>query len=208
MTLNIYQQYVIYLQFLEQNGFSSEQKNFLEKHHILPLHGGGKKEGPIVLCTVHNHTLAHYYRYLAYGQLGDKVAYQMRWNQKLGFTHRGLLSAKINKQRGNLFWNSEWQREQGKKGGKNKKGGSQNTKKQRLARSKVGNTYGFGSENPKKFFFRSKGGLKNSKKQKRGRSKSGLKSQSEVLRYALSKIIIWEYKTSTDYCLLIVLPQE
>jgi len=42
----------------------------LEKHPILFLHDGGNKN---VLCSPKNHTLAHYYRYLAYGQLGDKV---------------------------------------------------------------------------------------------------------------------------------------
>lgn len=32
----------------------------LEKHPILPLHDGGKKDGPVVLCSAKHHTLAHY----------------------------------------------------------------------------------------------------------------------------------------------------
>lgn len=79
MTFNIYEQLIVYLLQLEKQSDFFHKKPILEKHHILPLHDGGKKEGSIVFCTPQNHTLAHYYRYLAYGQLGDKVAYQMRW---------------------------------------------------------------------------------------------------------------------------------
>lgn len=42
-TMNIYHQFIIYLQFLEQKGFSLDEKVHLEKHHILPFHAGGKK---------------------------------------------------------------------------------------------------------------------------------------------------------------------
>lgn len=64
----IYEQFIKYLKEKEKN-LTLIDKN-LEKHHILPLHAGGQKDGPIILCTQQNHTLAHYYRYLSYGELG------------------------------------------------------------------------------------------------------------------------------------------
>lgn len=90
----------------------------LEKHHILPLHAGGQKNGPIVLCSRQNHTLAHYYRYLALGQRGDFVSFTMRWNQRVGLKERTQLAVEKNKQLKNTFWNSNWQSMQGQKGGK------------------------------------------------------------------------------------------
>ena len=70
---NIYTQYIDYLKKKTKN------KNLdLEKHHIIPLHDKGEKSGEIVLCTSQQHTLAHYYRFLAYGQKGDLIAFTMR----------------------------------------------------------------------------------------------------------------------------------
>ena len=80
----IYEQFIDYLIGLEKHGFTPNEQKNLEKHHILPYHDGGSKEGSVVLCTSKNHTLAHYYRYLAYGQKGDLVAFTMRWNQTFG----------------------------------------------------------------------------------------------------------------------------
>lgn len=79
---NIYDQFIKYLKKEEKklnklNKKERQDKN-LEKHHILPLHDKGKRKGPIILCTSKNHTLAHYYRYLAFKQNGDLVAFQMR----------------------------------------------------------------------------------------------------------------------------------
>jgi hypothetical protein len=79
---NIYYQFIDYLK-KEEKKLNKNHKN-LEKHHIVPLHDGGKKNGSIVLCTTKNHTLAHYYRYLAFRQKGDYIAFIMRWNQKIG----------------------------------------------------------------------------------------------------------------------------
>jgi hypothetical protein len=112
---NIYEQFINYLK--EEEKKLSLKNNHLEKHHILPLHTGGKKDGQIVLCTSKNHTLAHYYRYLVYKERGYKVAYIMRWNQKIGNKERALLAVEKNKKLKNLFWNSQWQSNQGKKGG-------------------------------------------------------------------------------------------
>nr|AOC61644.1 putative H-N-H homing endonuclease [Gloeotilopsis planctonica] len=90
----------------------------LEKHHIIPFHCGGLKNGPIVFCTPQNHVLAHYYRYLAYRQKGDLVAFTMRQNQKINSRTRALLGVEIHKKNKTNFYNSAWQAEQGKKGGK------------------------------------------------------------------------------------------
>ncbi|BDA51904.1 hypothetical protein COCOBI_pt-2070 (chloroplast) [Coccomyxa sp. Obi] len=81
------------------------------------------------------------YRYQAFGDKGDELAYLMRLNDS---NERAQLRAKAailaNRQRGNGFFNSDWQRVQGAKGGK--VGGSMNTPEQQKARSTVGKTYG------------------------------------------------------------------
>jgi hypothetical protein len=140
---NIYEQFIEHLT-KEEKKLNLNDKN-LEKHHILPLHSGGQKDGPVVLCTQKNHTLAHYYRYLVYKERGDKVAYIMRWNQKLGIRERSLLAVEKNRKLKNLFWNSNWQSEQGKKGGL--KGGKANTFAQKKSRQQIGLTYGEKSKN-------------------------------------------------------------
>lgn len=108
---NIYDQFIDYLK-------KEERSLNLEKHHILPFYDKGRSNEPIVLCSAKNHTLAHYYRYLAYGQRGDFVVFTMRRNQKIEKIERALLAVEKNKQFKNGFWNSEWQALQGKKGGK------------------------------------------------------------------------------------------
>jgi hypothetical protein len=50
----IYEQFIEYLKTKEKN-LDLNNKN-LEKHHILPLHTGGKKDGEVVLCTFKDHT--------------------------------------------------------------------------------------------------------------------------------------------------------
>lgn len=50
----------------------------LEKHRILPQHAGGtyKIDENIVRCSFVDHRLAHYYRFLAYRQKVDLIAFQ------------------------------------------------------------------------------------------------------------------------------------
>ena len=172
----------------------------------MPLHDGSKKNGPVVFCSCREHTLAHYYRYLAYGQKGDFVAFTMRWNQKVGSYERALLSVEVNRKQKNTFWNSQWQSLQGKKGGI--KEGSVNRFKQYKARQKVGLCYGFAlnTENQKKA--RQRGGLKNSIKQKIGRSKGGILKQRPKLKKFLSKKKVWEHKKKGKTVKIIVPPQE
>lgn len=86
---NIYDQFIEYLKEEEKN--LNLKNNDLEKHHILPLHAGGKKDGPIVICTSKNHILAHYYRYLVYKEIGDKVAYIMRNGGTMSTKERSAL---------------------------------------------------------------------------------------------------------------------
>lgn len=117
----IYDQFIEYLK-IEENKLKLKEiylKKYsnLEKHHILPKHAGGINDS-VVICTKRHHTLAHYYRYLQYGEAGDKIAYTMRWNLPDGLDNRIKLAIETNKKRGNSFWNSDWQKEQGKKGGK------------------------------------------------------------------------------------------
>ena len=115
--MDIYVDVINYLKKDEKHLLKKTNHRNLERHHIIPFHQGGFKEGPVILCTSRNHALAHYYRYLDYKQKGDFVAFTMRSNQRIGSSERAFLAVKKNKLVGNLFWDSKWQAKQGKKGG-------------------------------------------------------------------------------------------
>lgn len=136
-TINIYEQFIKYLKDQEKNLKLKDKylkKNSdLEKHHILPLHAGGKKEGPVVICTSKNHTLAHYYRYLIYNEVGDKVAYTMRHGSIISTKDRSLLGVQKMERDKINFFNPNWQSLQGSKVKKVKK-----TKKQVESCKKTG----------------------------------------------------------------------
>ncbi len=72
----------IYQQFIE----SFKTKKYmtgtrLEKHHILPLHAGGNNNfDNLILLSIEDHALAHFYRFLAYLDKNDKLAYLFRKN--------------------------------------------------------------------------------------------------------------------------------
>lgn len=159
---DIYSQYINYLQKLESFGLNPAEE--VEKHHSIPKHTGYSTK-LVVYCTQANHTLAHYYRFLAYGEKGDRVAYRMRKNQSINSRERALLAVEKNKRLALGFWNSEFQSKQGKKGGK--VGGLQNTIKQKAARQKVGLKYG---------------------------AKTGSQNQSLRLKKSLSKQRLWFYE--------------
>lgn len=89
--MNIYEQYIIYLRKLESLGLDPNQG--IEKHHITPLHVDIKSTD-VVYCSTKNHTLAHFYRFLAFRERGDWVAYTMRKNQKTNAFERSLLAVK------------------------------------------------------------------------------------------------------------------
>jgi hypothetical protein len=132
---DIYKQFIEYLKSIESPKNLDLNPN-LEKHHIVPKHAGGALSSEVVICCSSNHMLAHFYRFLAYGERGDWVCYCMRKNQKISTRDRALLGVEKCKKLGINFWNSEWQRKQGKKGGKIS--GLKNTPKQFAARSQVG----------------------------------------------------------------------
>jgi hypothetical protein len=118
---NIYTQFIEYLWMKE---YPKEKK--LEKHRILPQHDGGTYDiDNVVLCSFEDHRLAHFYRYLAYQQQGDLIAWQLMNGQdeearrtlasyagKIG----GKASSKINKKKLKLFYDPEWQKLHGYKG--------------------------------------------------------------------------------------------
>lgn len=114
----------------------------LEKHHVIPLHAGGDNSlENIIRISPEDHVAAHFYRYQAYGKLGDKVAYEMRiadTNERAKARAQAAVAA--NKEKKQLFWDSDWQTIQGKKGGA--VAGKMNTPAQWAARQKVGLRYG------------------------------------------------------------------
>lgn len=171
--MDIYEQFIAHLLELEKH-LLLEPDSDIEKHHILPFHDGGLKLSSTVYCSSTNHTLAHYYRYLAYGQKKDLVAFIMRRNQKIGIKERVALSIQKNQQLGQ---NANWQSEQGKKEGRI--GGLKKSLKQQAPRSRVGLTASYGllaAEKQRKE--NQPGGSKNSLKQKEARSRVGIQKQS------------------------------
>ena len=81
----------------------------------MPFHAGGIKKGLTVKCTAKDHILAHYYRFITYGELGDKVCFQMRKNQTMSVSDRSALGiAKMRKIK-ICFFSSQWQSTQGSK---------------------------------------------------------------------------------------------
>ena len=68
----------------------------VEKNRIIPKHAGGSNEiNNIVLVSTKNHTLVHYYRFLAYQEKGDWVAYVMGKDQKTNIRVFGSLLAVV-----------------------------------------------------------------------------------------------------------------
>lgn len=105
----IYEQFIEYL------------KKEESKYHILPLHAGGLKNDPVVLCTNKNHTLAHYYRFWSYNEVGDLVAYKMMSGFTMSSQERALLGVQKMKRDKINFFNPTWQSKQGSKKKKLKK---------------------------------------------------------------------------------------
>lgn len=114
----------------------------MEKHHIIPLHAGGDNSPEnIIRISPEDHVAAHFYRHQAFGEIGDKVAYEMRIadTNELAML-RAQAAVAANREKKNLFWDRDWQALQGRKGGS--KGGSRNTPEQRKARQTVGLVWG------------------------------------------------------------------
>lgn len=160
----------IYQQFIE--AFKQKKYVFpirLEKHHILPLHAGGKNNSEnIVLLSIEDHALAHFYRFLSYKDKNDKLAYLFRKNDNSeAFLLRSQQALKSREKKGLLkrFQDSKAQALLGKKGGKI--AGSLNTASQKKARSIVGKKYG---------------------------KIVGKSNQSLLLKKLLTMFMVWEYE--------------
>jgi len=159
---NIYDQFI---NSLESKKYTTD--TLLERHHIRPKHaGGGDEKENIILCNAEDHMLAHAYRFMAFGEKGDRAAYLLRKNQTTEARQvMQELAIEANRKKGNLFWNNEWQRKQGLKGGF--LGGSANTAAQFLARRAVGLLHG---------------------------PIVGRSRQSEHLKACLTRRIVWRHK--------------
>lgn len=145
-----------------------DQPNIVfEKHHILPRFAGGTDDVEnIILLTPRQHILVHLLRYLELGQKQDFRAYVLRKATKnVDLSSHGKRMAEYHKQNKTTFWDSQFQSEQGKKGGK--KGGSAKTPLQQKARSKVGTKWG---------------------------SIVGLSNQSDHLKEVLSYIMVFSHE--------------
>lgn len=114
----------------------------MERHHVTPLHAGGDNlPENLIRISPEDHVAAHFYRHQAFGEIGDKVAYEMRTadtNERAMLRAQAAVAA--NQKKKQLFWDRDWQAMQGRKGGLI--GGSRNTPEQWTARQAVGLKYG------------------------------------------------------------------
>lgn len=149
----------LYFQFLETKFFefaelcktvpSDDLQKKYEIHHIIPYHAGGTDEiENLIPLTPCDHALAHYYRYFVMKDLKDLWVWNLRKNSENSSfqTKAGRLALarqlfrEHSKKEKKYFWDSVWQSEQAKKGAR--KGGLQNTPKQREARKRIGTILG------------------------------------------------------------------
>mgnify|MGYP001551422609 CR=1 FL=1 len=81
---NIYESFILHLKEKEKS-----LTGYTEKHRIVPGHSGGKYEDRnVVLVSFLDHCLAHFYRYLAYGNSIDLYAY----HKMIGDTEESRIS--------------------------------------------------------------------------------------------------------------------
>ena len=139
----VYEELIDYLAKYQLETPRFNDETYTETHHILCKFDGGlaKKNNEIELYKT-NHILAHIVRFITLKKPGDALAviFRLCSDDKLSLNEKSKIIAQANKDRGILFWSSEWQKTQGQKGGK--KGGFANTVTQFAARSKVGKIYG------------------------------------------------------------------
>ena len=118
--------YLAFIAHLKRKNYRKSTK--LEKHRILPQHAGGTYENDenIVRCSFDDHRLAHYYRFLAYRQKGDLIAFQfMKGMLQEGRIEMASFAGKLggkktsgqNKAKSLFFFNKEWQKKHGYKDG-------------------------------------------------------------------------------------------
>lgn len=114
--------YLAFIAYLKTKKYLCNTK--LEKHRILPQHAGGtyERDENVVRCSFDDHLLAHYYRFLAYRQKGDLIAYKfMKGMNEEARLEMSIFAGKLggkktstqNKAKGLLFFNKEWQKNHG-----------------------------------------------------------------------------------------------
>ena len=110
----------IYFQFLDHVRFTTYGPEVMtELHHEPPHHTKDSSDSsPLnVRASLRDHALLHYYRWLSYGQREDKAA----WLWRIGQTEEArkeMNNRRIEKGKNEKtgFWDSEFQREMGRKG--------------------------------------------------------------------------------------------
>jgi hypothetical protein len=168
-----------YSKFIDRMKLKDTQGN-TEKHHILPRHRGGLDNlSNLIILEVRDHIAAHLILYLEFGYQGDLNAYIFRKaTSHINFKTQGQRIAELNRLHEKGWFNTEVQRELGKRGGA--KGGLANTDVQFKARSKVGNKYG---------------------------KKVGLNNQSEHLKSILRSTLVFQHKNAPEN-LFYISPQD
>ena len=132
---NIYEQYIAHLK--SKQGLFYEKT---EKHRLYPGHQGGTYDpNNVILIPFREHTLAHFYRFLAYGDTGDLIAYTLMSGQteegrRQLSAFAGRAGRKVRSQQmaaaKQLFFDPEWQKRMGFKNG-----GKRNVESGSLART-------------------------------------------------------------------------
>lgn len=121
-----------YLKFIEEARVRAEaclKQNpafFTEIHHIIPRHEGGSDNPTNLVRLIYNdHTIAHYIRWIQYGNENDKIAYQVMSGQsvdlrkeraRLGGLAGGPVAQQKHKKRGVGWFDPQGQSNRGKKG--------------------------------------------------------------------------------------------
>lgn len=121
-----------YLQFISQactrakNLKTENPSLYTETHHVVPRHEGGSDDpSNLVDLTYDDHTIAHYIRWIQYGSPGDYTAFRCMAGQdvdvrleraRLGGKIGGPIVQQIHRENKTGWFNSEGQRERGKKG--------------------------------------------------------------------------------------------
>ena len=91
-----------------------------EKHHIIPkFQGGSNHRWNLIYLSVEEHNHAHLLRAQVYNQIGDVLCCRMRKNLTQYEQHLRIQLSHLSQQKTSTgFWNSELQRQNGRKGGK------------------------------------------------------------------------------------------
>lgn len=126
--------YDVFIQKAKQKAEKQKKLNpdvYLEIHHIVPKHASGSDApGNLVQLLYNDHLIAHYLRWLMFGEPGDKTAYSVMSGQsqdirleiaRLGGTLGGPKAQALFKEQSKGWFNSQGQARRGAKGAKTNK---------------------------------------------------------------------------------------